>query len=36
MDDLYNRISKIEARYAKKHKELYGKSGSGNFDKRLK
>lgn len=36
LDDLYARVSKIEAKYAKKHKEMYGKSGSGNLDRRVR
>ena len=35
-DDLYRRVSKMEAAYAKKHQELYGKSGSGDLDRRVK
>ena len=36
LDDLYARVSKIESRYAKKHKEIYGKAGSGAFNKRVR
>ena len=30
------RVRKIEQRYANAHKQMYGKAGSGNFDRRLK
>lgn len=34
-DDLYERVRKIEQRYAATHKKLYGKSGSGDFERRV-
>lgn len=36
LGDLYARVRKIEQRYANAHKQMYGKAGSGNFDRRLK
>lgn len=36
LDDLYNRVRSIENKYQNTHRKLYGKTGSGNFDKRVK
>ena len=36
LDDLYTRVKRIEDKYAKVHKKLYGKSGSGGFERRVK
>jgi len=34
--DLYERVEKTVRNYKAKHKELYGKSSSNNFEIRLK
>lgn len=36
LDDLYQRVAKIEKKYQDVHKSLHGKAGSGNFDRRVK
>ena len=36
LDDLYQRVAKIEKKYQAAHKSLYGKAGSGNFDRRVR
>ncbi len=36
LDDLYKRVMKLENKYASVHKELYGKSGSGSFERRVR
>lgn len=36
LDDLYQRVAKIEKKYQAAHKSLYGKVGSGNFDRRVR
>lgn len=36
LDDLYARVRNMEQKYINAHRQIYGKAGSGNFDRRVR